>query len=390
MQFLSPYMLWGLLALSVPLLIHLWNGRKGDKVYWAAFRFLEENDNKPIRHIRLEHWLLMALRMFMLLLLTLLMAQLFLRFLDKEEEKKVVHLVEPNADLLSEFKFELAQAIENQEPVFWLNQQLEALEEKDLQTPRPSEIMHLQTALNRLDQDKYNFKIYLSGFESSFDFKNYLISSSPEIFLSEFSSDFPFKNSFQIRNNQVLTVDRTSQLLEINEYRGSGDFGKRVKGSFVVHNQVEDIKGKRKIEAAFQAIENVYELNFEFDRESEGDILITDGQIPEDFNFMVLDFSDERKNSQYPNVYGLMPIHSRSLNSLEELPTEILRCMLDFFDVKGESIRLGKTEIERKFILKPKNEKEDKSIKANTEEILWILFLLVLVSERILANRSGL
>ncbi|WP_009035726.1 BatA domain-containing protein [Indibacter alkaliphilus] len=387
MQFLSPYMLWGLFALSVPLLIHLWNGRKGTKVYWAAFRFLEENDNKPIRHIRLEHWLLMALRMFMLLLLTLLMAQLFIKFLDKEEEKEVVHLVEPNADLLSEFKFELAQAIENQEPVFWLNQQLEALEEKDIQTPKPSEIMHLQTALNRLDQDKYNFKIYLSGFENSFDFSAYLIGSQPEIFLSEFSNEYHQRNSLAIDGGRYLFVDNTNNLTFSDDLPVMKNV---IQGNFGVEVDVENSKDQRKIQAAFQAVQKVFGLNFEFSGDEKVDILVTENNISENEEILTLSFSNDRSIEQFPNVYGLKPFKSRSHSTLDDLPTEILKSILDFYGIKGESIRLAETQVREKFILKSGQEKYKKPIKPNAEEILWIVFLLVLMGERFIANRSGL
>jgi len=56
MTFLQPAMLWGLLALSIPIIIHLLNRRRHKTVKWAAMQFLlratrESRGRKRLRHI---------------------------------------------------------------------------------------------------------------------------------------------------------------------------------------------------------------------------------------------------------------------------------------------------------------------------------------------------
>lgn len=69
MTFLNPAVLFGLLAASIPVLIHLFNLRKLKKIEFSTLRFLKELQKNKIRKIRLKQWLLLALRVMIILLL---------------------------------------------------------------------------------------------------------------------------------------------------------------------------------------------------------------------------------------------------------------------------------------------------------------------------------
>lgn len=56
-------MLWGLLAVSIPVIIHLFNFRRFRKVYFTNVRFLEELKQQTHRQSQLRHLLVMILRM---------------------------------------------------------------------------------------------------------------------------------------------------------------------------------------------------------------------------------------------------------------------------------------------------------------------------------------
>lgn len=68
----------GLLAVALPILIHLLNRRKFRVVDWAAMEFLLDADKKNRRRIRLENLLLLLLRCLAVLLIGLLLARPFL------------------------------------------------------------------------------------------------------------------------------------------------------------------------------------------------------------------------------------------------------------------------------------------------------------------------
>jgi len=68
----------GVLAVSLPVLIHLLNRRRFQVVDWAAMDFLLEADQESRRRIRLQHWLLLLLRSLAVVLVGLLLARPFL------------------------------------------------------------------------------------------------------------------------------------------------------------------------------------------------------------------------------------------------------------------------------------------------------------------------
>src|SRR3954466_16224779 len=73
---LNPLLAWlGLGAISVPILIHLLNRRKFEKVVWAAMRFLRVSVEQNQRRIRVEDMILLALRCLLLLLLGFALAR---------------------------------------------------------------------------------------------------------------------------------------------------------------------------------------------------------------------------------------------------------------------------------------------------------------------------
>ena len=71
----APWMLWGVAASSIPVVIHLLNKRKYRQTEWAAMRFLLAALRKNKRRIELEQWILLAIRTLLVLLLVMAMAR---------------------------------------------------------------------------------------------------------------------------------------------------------------------------------------------------------------------------------------------------------------------------------------------------------------------------
>jgi len=69
MTFLNPAVLFGLLAASIPVLIHLFNLRKLKKVEFSTLIFLKELQKNKIRKVKLKQWLLLLLRTLIILFL---------------------------------------------------------------------------------------------------------------------------------------------------------------------------------------------------------------------------------------------------------------------------------------------------------------------------------
>jgi hypothetical protein len=75
MSFLNPILLFGTLAISVPIIIHLLNKRKVQRVWWGAMRFLQMAIEKNQRKLRIEDLLLLLLRCALVGLLALTLAR---------------------------------------------------------------------------------------------------------------------------------------------------------------------------------------------------------------------------------------------------------------------------------------------------------------------------
>ncbi|MEX2111652.1 MAG: BatA domain-containing protein, partial [Pirellulales bacterium] len=71
-------MLGWLAAAAAPILIHLWNKRKYREVPWAAIEYLLAAMRKNSRRMRLEQWLLLAVRTLIIVLVVMAVAQPFL------------------------------------------------------------------------------------------------------------------------------------------------------------------------------------------------------------------------------------------------------------------------------------------------------------------------
>ena len=73
--FLQPVFLYGLVAASIPLLIHLLNRRRMKRIRFPAVRFVLLSQRRITRSYRLRHWLILALRTMAIALLVFLLAR---------------------------------------------------------------------------------------------------------------------------------------------------------------------------------------------------------------------------------------------------------------------------------------------------------------------------
>jgi hypothetical protein len=79
MGFFAPWFLAGAVAVGLPLWLHLLKRHKTDPKLFPSLMFFEYRETSSVKHRRLDHILLFALRALMLLLLALLFASPFIR-----------------------------------------------------------------------------------------------------------------------------------------------------------------------------------------------------------------------------------------------------------------------------------------------------------------------
>src|SRR5258705_12292502 len=71
MAFLAPLFFAGLVALAVPIIVHLTHKERKDVVVFPSLMFLSRIPYQAVRRQRIRHWLLFALRCLALILLAL-------------------------------------------------------------------------------------------------------------------------------------------------------------------------------------------------------------------------------------------------------------------------------------------------------------------------------
>ncbi len=75
MTFLNPWLLGGVAAIGAPIIIHMMMRRRVRRIKWAAMRFLKTAVQRNERRLRIEDWLLLAVRCLLLILLALALAR---------------------------------------------------------------------------------------------------------------------------------------------------------------------------------------------------------------------------------------------------------------------------------------------------------------------------
>lgn len=108
---------WGLLALSLPLILHFWHQKRGKELSWAAYRWLAGTVLQSSRGIRLENILLLILRCLLLGLLIFYLSEPLLKRSGQEK----VHWIQPRKEVVENFRFELEEAGRRGEKRFWFN-----------------------------------------------------------------------------------------------------------------------------------------------------------------------------------------------------------------------------------------------------------------------------
>jgi len=74
-MFLMPALLLGLLGVSIPIIIHLLHRQRTQPVLWGAMQFLRESTLQMKRRKKVDHWILMIVRILALAVLALLLAR---------------------------------------------------------------------------------------------------------------------------------------------------------------------------------------------------------------------------------------------------------------------------------------------------------------------------
>lgn len=79
MNFFNPFLLIGILAIGVPIIIHLWSRRHAKIINFSSLQFLLSLNRRKVRSLRLKQILILILRMLIILMIVLAFARPILK-----------------------------------------------------------------------------------------------------------------------------------------------------------------------------------------------------------------------------------------------------------------------------------------------------------------------
>ncbi len=97
MQFLHPSFLWALLALAIPIILHLFHFRRYKKVYFTNVKFLKELKDERNANRKLRNLLVLLMRLLAIAALVFAFAQPYLANKKKNFDKKLVSIFVDNS-----------------------------------------------------------------------------------------------------------------------------------------------------------------------------------------------------------------------------------------------------------------------------------------------------
>lgn len=286
MEFLNPYILWGSLAISIPIVIHFWHQKKGKVIAWAATQWLSEKNLQQSRGIRLDNILLLIIRCLLLLLLAFILSKPLIKWAKSSTEKAKIHLIQPNQLVVENYKFEIEEALKKGEKCHWLASkpvQFNDINDIPPQTLKSIDATSMQIALNEISHEINNqtLELYFVNQQSlaklpaifvPTDFKIHsVIDSSKQTKFLSFSEN---KRSYIDEANLLKTSKSATQLTGESANNGALKVG--------IFNA--DANEKKQISAALMALKEIYEWEFEIDNETKNDkkydIVFSDKSIP--------------------------------------------------------------------------------------------------------------
>lgn len=286
MEFLNPYILWGSLAISIPIVIHFWHQKKGKVIAWAATQWLSEKNLQQSRGIRLDNILLLIIRCLLLLLLSFILSKPLIKWAKSSTEKGKIHLIQPNQLVVENYKFEIEEALKKGEKCYWLESkpvQFDEINDIPPQALKNIDATNIQIALNEISHaiNNQTLELYFVNQQSlaklpaifvPTDFKIHsVIDSSKQTKFLAFSEN---KKSYIDEANLLKTSKNTTQLPGESANNGALKVG--------IFNA--DANEKKQISAALMALKDIYEWKFEIDNEAKNDkkydIVFSDKPIP--------------------------------------------------------------------------------------------------------------
>ena len=382
MSFFNSAWLWAASAISIPIAIHLWNARKGKPMPWATIQFLQEKENQTSRGLQLDHILLLVLRCLILIIIAFLLAEPIQNAIYTDDSISKIHLVAPSQNVVEDFRFELSQALEQNEEVYWLNSSAEELTSLENLPVSENQKLDLQKHIDAFSDPNVELHFYLENDVNRLSAKNYFVPNQFQLHLSEnvgANMGFP---AIQFADNTLLVAE--DELLNATSNSSISSNAKIIhQGSIFLAFENLSEKEENFLKAAIGAIEEVYSMEFVFEADRNPDLVFTKAlpeELNKDISYVLLNSEDLIVDK---NVFRLDVTENQRLET-GQLPEEMVEIIIEHFEIDWRPVNVSQRQFVGFFTsIENADEKQKKP-----EWPILLLFLCV-GAERIVAlNRN--
>lgn len=399
-------MLWGGLAIAIPIILHFWHQKKGKVIEWAATQWLIEKNLQQSKGIRLDNLLLLILRCLLILLLSFFLSKPLVNWSSTESVKQKIHLVQANGLVTSNFKFELEEAIKKGEKLYWIQTRPEPIEDlSQLPATKDFNPLILQSGLNKIAQtvDKEHLELYFINEQS--------LTQTGHIFVPNQFSLHTIVDSFNkspkpylafANNNQKLFVNAANLLSTNAELDKNGKFAEKPLRSNTINVLMlnTDKTEKQSINASLKALIEVYQMDISVDTELSGTKKydwVFSNTIPAQSNafsastLYILSNTIQLPASQLTyqkNVvnipFGLSPQTSELVFN-GELPEWLGEVLIKHYGLNPRTLALSNQQLHSLFKYARQSKAPEES---EFSKVLLLIFIVILGTERYIAIRK--
>ncbi len=395
MEFINPLMLWGSLAISIPIIIHFWHQKRGKVIEWAATQWLVEKNLQQARGIRLDNILLLILRCLLLLTLCFFLSKPILKWLNSDKITKKIHLVQPNVLVTENFKFEIESALKKGEKCYWVHSKVQSIQDPNqLPNQEKFDANSLQNAVNKISQRIDNEIVEL------YFINNRELNLLPHIFVPTAfnihsildSSSNPYQGFIIFSNNTKLFVNAKNII--VNEPVSIRDGKSRHESSIAVLIQNNDSSEVQSIKAALQTLTEIYGFEFQIEEKfvlnKMYDVVFDNKIISENLNESTLYLfsnTDKSKNQDYgtENIVFLPKLLKPQTSELVfngNLPEFLGEQFIKYFSLQNSNQPLSKKQIDALFKVQ---EYPKQAANAWFSKGILLIFIILLGIERWIA-----
>jgi hypothetical protein len=397
MELLQPDMLWGTLALAIPVIIHFWYQKKGKVLEWAATQWLADKTRQQHRGLRLDELLLLLIRCLLVIILVLILCKPIADWLDNEQDGGAIHLVEPNQRLIDNYRFELQKAISEGEKVFWIGPGQEAANDISVLPKHVNSIFNLQESISKRSKDGKALHLYIRNSSSlSVLSKVYVPNDFTLHTVVDSTANSP--SYMDLGAGKKLYVDKRKGEAGKLKITGAEDGGF---GSDPVHTgkievllEYKDPSEQQTVKAALLALSEVYSIPFQIDPEQvkgkKYDLVFTTQKVEsvDPSTLYIVQQGPEELNTS-ANVIQIpdsMRLQTSLLVQNGQLPEWLGDLLVRHFKLKENSGPMSQKQVRSLFVkVKPVSDPSEGPL----HQWLLLIFVTTLILERWMAMRKN-